>query len=71
MYSRSFQDVDELFIYGNRFGDVALYHLLSNGSSAVNGCRQNESPAYRHSSIYIFFSCSVVYNEYIEEYYEM
>ncbi len=24
--------------------NVALHHLLSNGSSAVNGCRQNESP---------------------------
>ncbi len=23
---------------------VAFHHLLSNGSSAVNGCRQNESP---------------------------
>ncbi len=23
---------------------VALHHLLTNGSSAVNGCRQNESP---------------------------
>ncbi len=24
--------------------NVALRHLLTNGSSAVNGCRQNESP---------------------------
>ncbi len=24
--------------------NVALHHLLSIGSSAVNGCRQNESP---------------------------
>ncbi len=24
--------------------NVALHHLLSNGCSAVNGCRQNESP---------------------------
>ncbi len=24
--------------------NVALHHLLINGSSAVNGCRQNESP---------------------------
>ncbi len=23
--------------------NLALYHLLTNGSSAVNGCRQNES----------------------------
>ncbi len=26
----------------------ALYHLLTNGSSAVNGCRQNESPNSRY-----------------------
>ncbi len=25
------------------WGNVELYHLLTNGSSAVNGCRQNES----------------------------
>ncbi len=24
--------------------NVAIHHLLTNGSSAVNGCRQNESP---------------------------
>ncbi len=24
--------------------NLALHHLLTNGSSAVNGCRQNESP---------------------------
>ncbi len=24
--------------------NVALHHCLSNGSSAVNGCRQNQSP---------------------------
>jgi len=23
--------------------NIALYHLLTNGSSAVNGCRRNES----------------------------
>ncbi len=23
---------------------LVLHHLLANGSSAVNGCRQNESP---------------------------
>ncbi len=30
--------------------DVAFHHLLSNRSSAVNGCRQNESPNswYKH-----------------------
>uniref|UniRef100_A0A8C1GRT2 Contactin associated protein 2 n=1 Tax=Cyprinus carpio TaxID=7962 RepID=A0A8C1GRT2_CYPCA len=30
-----------LFFHQNRFGEIL--HLLSNGSSAVNGCRQNES----------------------------
>ncbi len=34
------QDVDEFVSLEN----VALHHVLSNGSSAVNGCRQNESP---------------------------
>ncbi len=24
--------------------NLALHHLLTNGSSAVNGCRQNKSP---------------------------
>ncbi len=24
--------------------NLAFHHLLTNGSSAVNGCRQNESP---------------------------
>ncbi len=24
--------------------NVAFHHLLANGSSAVNGCHQNESP---------------------------
>uniref|UniRef100_A0A8C1YE13 LSM7 homolog, U6 small nuclear RNA and mRNA degradation associated n=1 Tax=Cyprinus carpio TaxID=7962 RepID=A0A8C1YE13_CYPCA len=34
-----------LFLYKNRFcRNVALHHLLTSGSSAVNGCRQNESP---------------------------
>ncbi len=42
------QDVD-LFPYQNRFVEIiiiiiALHHLLTNGSSAVNGCRQNENP---------------------------
>ncbi len=26
------------------WSNSALHHLLTNGSSAVNGCRQNESP---------------------------
>ncbi len=33
-----------LFLYQNRFsGNFALSHFLVNRSSAVNGCRQNES----------------------------
>ncbi len=34
---------NEFFLHGNRFGEM-LENLLNNGSSAVNGCRQNESP---------------------------
>ncbi len=42
---QTIQDVDECvssseYIWRN----LALEHLLTNGSSAVNGCRQNESP---------------------------
>ncbi len=33
----------------NRFGEV-LHHLFTSGSSAVNGCRQNESPNSNHSN---------------------
>ncbi len=29
--------------------NVALHHLLTNGSSAVNGCRQNEIPLKHHT----------------------
>ncbi len=32
-------------------GNIALHHLLTNGSSAVNGCRQNESPTYKNITV--------------------
>ncbi len=34
------------FVYSPKqiWRNLALHHLLNNGSSAVNGCRQNESP---------------------------
>ncbi len=40
-----FTDVDE-FVSSSKqiWRNVALHHLLTNGSSAVNGCRQNERP---------------------------
>ncbi len=39
-YPQAVQDVDE---FVSSWRNVALHHLLSNGSSIVNGCRQNES----------------------------
>ncbi len=42
--SRAILDVDELFVHGHIWRNEVLHHLLSNGCSAVNGCRQNESP---------------------------
>ncbi len=33
-----------LFLHTNRFGGIALHHLLYNRSSAANGYRQIESP---------------------------
>ncbi len=45
-HPQAIHDVDE-FDHQNRFGEIsilALHHLLTNGSSAVNGCRRNESP---------------------------
>ncbi len=37
------QDVDEFVSSSEQiWRNLALYHLLTNGSSAVNGCRQNE-----------------------------
>ncbi len=39
------QDANELVSsYESIWIYLALRHLLTNGSSAVNGCRQNESP---------------------------
>ncbi len=39
------QDVDELVPSSEQnWRNVALHHLLTSGSSVVNGCRQNESP---------------------------
>ncbi len=39
------QDVDEFVSSSEQiWRNEAWHHLLSNGSSAVNGCRQNESP---------------------------
>ncbi len=38
-------DIDEFVSSSEQICiNVALHHLLTNGSSAVNGCRQNESP---------------------------
>ncbi len=43
--SQAVQDVDEFVSLSEQiWRNVALHHLLTNGSSAVNGCRQNESP---------------------------
>ncbi len=39
------QDVDEFASLAEQiWRNSALHHLLTNGSSAVDGCRQNESP---------------------------
>ncbi len=44
-YPQSIQEVVEFVSSSNQiYRNVALYHLLTNGSSSVNGCRQNESP---------------------------
>ncbi len=42
-HTRAIQDVDEFDSSSDQKKCGALNHLLSNGSSAVNGCRQNES----------------------------
>ncbi len=44
-HSQALPDVDE-FVSSLKHirKNAALHHLLTNGSSAVNGCRQNESP---------------------------
>ncbi len=42
---KAIQDVDEFVSSSEQiWRNLALHHLLTNGSSAVNGCRQNESP---------------------------
>ncbi len=44
-HRQAMQDVDEFVsLLEQIWRNVALYHLLTNGSPAVNGCRQNESP---------------------------
>ncbi len=43
-HPQAIQDVDEFVSSSEQiWRNLALHHLLSNGSSAVNGCRQNES----------------------------
>ncbi len=43
--SQAIQDVDEFVSSCEQiWRDLTLHPLLTNGSSAVNGCRQNESP---------------------------
>ncbi len=45
LHSQAIQDVDEFLSSSEQiWRNLALHHLLTNGSSAVNGCRQNESP---------------------------
>ncbi len=43
IYSQAIRDVDE-FVSSSWQRHLALHHLHNSGSSAVNGCRQNESP---------------------------
>ncbi len=45
IHPQAIQDGDE-FVYSSEtdLDNLALHHLFTNGSSAVNGCRQNESP---------------------------
>ncbi len=39
------QDIDEFASSSEQiWWNLALHHLLTNGSSALNGCRQNEGP---------------------------
>ncbi len=41
---QAIQDVDEFVSSSEQiWRNLAVHHLLTNGSSAVNGCRQNES----------------------------
>ncbi len=44
-HPQAIQNVDELVSSSEQiWRNLAFYHFLTNGSSAVNGCRQNESP---------------------------
>ncbi len=44
IYPQVIQDVDEFVSSSEQIWiNLAFHHLLTNGSSAVNGCRQNES----------------------------
>ncbi len=44
-HSHGIQDVDEFVsLIKQIWSNILLHHLLTNRSSAVNGCRQNESP---------------------------
>ncbi len=60
---QAIQDVDELVSSSEQiWRNVALYHLLTNGSSAVNGCRQNHhnNPQVIHTTqIHQLMSCEV------------
>ncbi len=42
-HPEAIKDLDE-FISRTDLEKFALHHLLTDGSSAVNGCRQNKSP---------------------------
>ncbi len=46
MYPQGIQNVEDFVVSSLEriWRDIALHHLLINVSSAVNGCRQNESP---------------------------
>ncbi len=44
-YTLRIQDTDYFVSSSEQIlRNVTLHHLLNNGSSAANGCRQNESP---------------------------
>ncbi len=44
-HPQAIQHVDEFVSSSEQiWRNLSLHHLLINGSSAVNGCRQNESP---------------------------
>ncbi len=44
-YPQAIQDIDQFVSSSEQiWKNLALHHLLTNGSSGVNGCRQNESP---------------------------